>query len=101
MGFFGMGGNKGCKKADDRAVQRSCDSVAIAKKRMGASKSQRDAQEQQWAADEAELARLADEEAADQAKAKISTWTPKTEGKPPVKSAMKKKSKFAGAEADE
>lgn len=90
----------GCsKKAEEpKSVQRSMDSVAVAKKRMLKSKSQRDAEEAAWAAEEAELA-AAEAETPDNVTAepaKISTYNPTASpNKPAVKSAMKKASKFA------
>lgn len=95
MGFFGIGGSK--NKDDGKSVQRSMDSVAVAKKRMNKSRSQRDAEEAEWAADEAELAQIEAEEKAqaNQAPESISTYNPSANpAKPAVKSAMKKKSKF-------
>jgi hypothetical protein len=95
MGFFGLG----CSKKDEepKSVQRSMDSVAVAKKRILKSKSQRDAEDAAWAADEAELAAAAMESPDDVAPepAKISTYNPTASpNKPAVKSAMKKASKF-------
>lgn len=98
MGFFGLGGSK--KDDAPKSVQRSMDSVAVAKKRMNKSKSQRDAEEAQWAADEAELAALdqADDSSAEPAvPTKMATYNPSASpNKPAVKSAMKKTSKFGG-----
>jgi hypothetical protein len=100
MGFFGIGGSKG-KDDETNTVQRSMDSVAVAKKRMMKSKSQRDAEEAQWAADEAEIKQLdAEEKEPEEQKEKqvqapehVATYNP-SPAKPAVKSAMKKKSKF-------
>ena len=97
MGFFGLGCSK--KAEEPKSVQRSMDSVAVAKKRMLKSKSQRDAEDAAWEAEEAELA-AAEAEAPDNVIAeppKISTYNPTASpNKPAVKSAMKKNSKFAG-----
>jgi hypothetical protein len=96
MGFFGLGG---FKSKDDvpKSVQRSMDSVAVAKKRMNKSRSQRDAEEAEWAADEEELAKIEshEKEAQAQGPSHIATYNPDSSpAKPAVKSAMKKKSKF-------
>jgi hypothetical protein len=92
MGFFGLGGSKKSDEAP-KSVQRSMDSVAVAKKRMLKSKSQRDAEEAAWAAEEAELAAIEAETPAEAPK--ISTYNPSASpNKPAVKSAMKKNSKF-------
>ena len=92
MGFFGLGGSK--KDDAPKSVQRSMDSVAVAKKRMNKSKSQRDAEEAQWAADEAELAALEQAEGSsttDAVPPKVATYNPSASpNKPAVKSAMKK-----------
>jgi hypothetical protein len=100
MGIFGIGGSKG-KDDETNTVQRSMDSVAVAKKRMMKSKSQRDAEEAQWAADEAEIKQLdAKEKKPEEQKEKqvqapehVATYNP-SPAKPAVKSAMKQKSKF-------
>eukprot|EP00892_Ulva_mutabilis_P006925 jgi/Ulvmu1/4604/UM002_0333.1 len=92
MGFFGLGGSK--KDDAPKSVQRSMDSVAVAKKRMNKSKSQRDAEEAQWAADEAELAALEQAEATttqNSTPTKVATYNPSASpNKPAVKSAMTK-----------
>lgn len=92
MGFFGLGASK--KDDAPKSVQRSMDSVAVAKKRMTKSKSQRDAEEAQWAADEAELAALEQAEPATAPNAmptKVATYNPSASpNKPAVKSAMKR-----------
>lgn len=95
MGFFGLGGSK--KDDATKSVQRSMDSVAVAKKRMNKTKSQRDAEEAQWAADEAELAALeqAEGSTSEAMPSKMATYNPSASpNKPAVKSAMKKASKF-------
>jgi hypothetical protein len=98
MGFFGIGTGKG-KDTTPKTVQRSMDSVAVAKKRMSKTKSQRDADDAQEAAEDAELAQM------DETPAKnlehdgppVSTYNPSASpAKPAVKSAMKKASKFNG-----
>lgn len=98
MGFFGLGCSK--KTEEPKSVQRSMDSVAVAKKRMLKSKSQRDAEEAAWAAEEAELAAAEAAEIQENVTAtepsKISTYNPShSPNKPAVKSAMKKASKFS------
>lgn len=97
MGFFGLGCSK--KAEEPKSVQRSMDSVAVAKKRMLKSKSQRDAEDAVWAAEEEELAAIEPDSTPDKITAepaKISTYNPSgSPSKPAVKSAMKKSSKFA------
>lgn len=107
MGWFGMGATK--QQADEGApvVQKSMDSVAIAKKRMELTKAQRDAAEAEWAKDDAEIARMhAEDEAAQAAQAaqaeepaRVSIYNPNARpAKPAAKGCMKKTSKFAGDE---
>lgn len=97
MGFFGLGCSK--KAEEPKSVQRSMDSVAVTKKRMLKSKSQRDLEDAAWEAEDAEIA-AAEAEVADKVTAepaKISTYNPTASpNKPAVKSAMKKNSKFGG-----
>ena len=93
MGFFGLGSKSKDEDASN-AVQRSVNSVALAKKRMNKSKSQRDAEDAQWEAEDAELAQ-AEDAPMEAPSASVSTYNPTANpSKPAVKSAMKKKSKF-------
>lgn len=94
MGFFGLGGGKN-KDDGNNAVQRSVNSVALAKKRMNKTKSQRDAEDAEWEAENAELARM-EEEPMEAPASSVSTYNPgASPSRPAVKNAMKKHSKFA------
>jgi hypothetical protein len=102
MGFFGIGCSKKKEAEEPKSVQRSMDSVAVAKKRMNKSKSQREAEEAAWAADDAEIAAVEaspdvaqGNEDDDDEPATIATYHhDASPAKPAMKSAMKKKSKF-------
>jgi hypothetical protein len=97
MGFFDVF-KKSSAPAEDLKVQNRVDSVAVAKKRMNKTKSQRAAEEAEWAADDAELAKMQEEEetgpgAQYNPGAKPATGAIK-------KSAMKQKSKFVGKDQE-
>jgi hypothetical protein len=95
MGFFSFGAAKG-KDDATKSVQRSMDSVAVAKKRMNKSKSQKDAEDAEWEAENAELAKMDDTPPLEPHQGhSVSTYNPSASpAKPAVRSAMKKKSKF-------
>jgi hypothetical protein len=95
MGFFGSGASKG-KDDETKSVQRSMDSVAVAKKRMSKTKSQKEAEDAEWEAENAELAKGEGEPPSPMVPDhSVSTYNPSASpAKPAVRSAMKKKSKF-------
>ena len=102
MGWFDWASNK---KGDDEdsapKVEKSKNSVALAKQRLGKTKSERQAQEAEWAKDDEELARYelrAEHEAHEtEAPARVSDFNPAARpAKPAAKGCMKKQSRFAG-----
>lgn len=101
--FLGFGAR--CKKPDESSVQGRVDSVTVTKKRMQLSNSRRKADEEQWAKDDEEIAKISAEDAQQEERElqarKISTYNPKAvPGKSAKKSAMKKTSKFGELPAD-